>query len=137
MKSRKIIYNPETGKNNLVFFGSYGKTSDGNGLYELDDHSSYDSDQAAIASNLIYRLSILKGEIWYLKNYGLPLLNKIKDKDVMDSIIINIILEHPAISFIVSYKSSIDNAGNYNYSFVAVSKYNKEITISNSIGSDL
>lgn len=72
----------------------------------------YDSKEA-IASNLITKLSIIRGELWYNKTYGLPLLDKIKNKWIMDAEIVDIILSESGVSAITSLDSTLTKEGVY------------------------
>lgn len=72
----------------------------------------YDSKEA-IASNLITKLSIIRGELWYNKTYGLPLLDKIKNKWIMDAEIVDIILSESGVSAITSLDSALTKEGVY------------------------
>lgn len=78
-----------------------------------DDLSSYAEKQEGTASSLIQRLSVIQGELWYRINYGLPLFQNIRDKGIMDSVIIDIILSHPDVASIRSFSSKIEKDGTY------------------------
>ena len=72
-----------------------------------DTDSNYADKQEGVSYSLIQRLSILKGELWYRINYGLPLLDKVRSGAILDSVIINIILSHPDVTNITKFQSSI------------------------------
>lgn len=101
-----------------------------------DGTTSYANKQEGVASSLIQRLSIIQGDLWEDKDYGLPLFSKVKDKFIFDSIIINTILKHPDVRGIISYESNIDvkstNHGLYMFTAVIESIYNEAITINSS-----
>lgn len=80
-----------------------------------DDLSSYAEKQEGTASSLIQRLSVIQGELWYKINYGLPLFQNIRDKGIMDSVIIDIILSHPDVASIQRFSSSISKSGIYTF----------------------
>ena len=68
---------------------------------------SYAEYQEGVASSLIQRLSIIKGELWYQINYGLPLFDKVKSKGIYDSTIIGIISNHPDVTDIETFNSYV------------------------------
>lgn len=118
------IYIP-LGVNELTIIG---KTFDGGILKDLEDpfsvktldyysnnaifwdatKQSYAEYQEGVASSLIQRLSVIKGELWYQINYGLPLFDKIKSKGIYDSTIIGIITNHPDVTDIEEFNSYVE-----------------------------
>lgn len=78
-------------------------------IYTSSDISTYVENSDAVKQSLIQRLSVIKGELWYQINYGLPLLEKYKSKGVFDATILNIISNHPGVRTINSYSSSVEN----------------------------
>lgn len=89
---------------------------------------NYVGEQHGVAVSLIQRLSIIKGELWYKASYGLPLLDKIKNKGIYDSIIINIINSHPDVENIVYYNSKIENHS-YIFNFIVRTIYGEDVEI--------
>ena len=88
--------------------------------------------QEGTAYSLIQRLSVLKNELWWQINYGIPLLEKVKNKNIFDSVIINIILNHPDVTNIIYLNSFVQ--GNQYYFEVKVSTvYSEDILLSNTI----
>ena len=75
-------------------------------LFE-DSFNNYDIYNVRDA--LISNLSILKGELWYKSNYGLPLVDKIRIKSIMDAAVLNIINEQPEINSVIDFNSIIEN----------------------------
>lgn len=92
---------------------------------------NYATQQEGVAYDLIQRLSILKGELWYKINHGLPLLDKVRSGQVFDSVIINIIMSHPDVTNIVSFSSSITNNHRYQFNAKISTVYNQDIEIGN------
>lgn len=100
---------------------------------------NYSEKQHGVRDSLIQRLSVIKGELWYKASYGLPLMEKIRNKGIYDSIIINIITTHPDIvnlsyfyseivkSYVTSSGEILKNA--YVLEFTAYTAYNEEITV--------
>lgn len=101
-----------------------------------DDYSSdfanphnYADGQEGVACSLIQRLSVLKGELWWRRSYGLPLTDKNRQGDVIDSFIMSTILEHPNVRTLTSFKSSVDDYG-YSCTFIAETTFGElELTV--------
>lgn len=95
----------------VVWFGSYGTDENGKALFFDKDnkHDNFSSKQQAVVDSLTQRLSVLKGELWYSINEGLPLLDKTKSKLSLDSALGSIILKHPDVTNIVEFNSKIVN----------------------------
>lgn len=128
MKCRRLV-----GKN-LVWFGSYGKDSDGHALFYNDGkphqtyneqelgvlgtlnflktinrHDNYTTKQDGVANSLTQRLSVIQGELWFAINYGFPLTNSNLSKGVYDAYVTSRILEHPEVKDILQFTSLINN----------------------------
>lgn len=112
---------------NVVFFNSIGKTAEGNAVKYSESGTSYSEKQQALADSLTQRLSILKGELWYYNNYGIPLLDKIRTKLEVDIEVANIIEDHENVKEIQSFQSEIIEH-RYNCQIVVLSDYG-QITI--------
>lgn len=69
---------------------------------------NYSSGQESVKDGLVPRLSVIKGELWYKKSYGLPLMEKIKSKGIYDSIIVNYMMEYPDVANLVDFSSYLD-----------------------------
>lgn len=93
----------------VVWFGSYGTDENGKALFFNKDnkHDNFSSKQQAVVDSLSQRLSVLKGELWYSINEGLPLLDKTKSKLSLDSALGSIILKHPDVTNIIEFNSKI------------------------------
>ena len=91
-------------------------------------NENYVKDQHGVAVSLIQRLSIMKGELWYKASYGLPLTDKIKNKGIYDSIIINIINSHPDVKNITYFNSKVENH-QYQFNFIVNTIYSEEVEI--------
>ena len=95
---------------------------------------NYSHSSEGVRSSLIQRLSVLKGELWYKASYGLPLTEKVKNKGIYDSIIINIITTHPDVKNLISYSSSFDKKERkYAFEFKALTVYGNELSVSYAI----
>lgn len=96
------------GKKTIVWFGSYGIDENGKALRYDSSNTSYSTGKQAVVDSLTQRLSVIKGELWYSANYGLPLFEKTKSKIPFDTHISSIISSHPDVTNIVSFKSWVD-----------------------------
>ena len=65
--------------------------------------------QEGVAADLTQRLSVLKNELWYQINYGLPLLDKIKSKAVVDASVLDVITSHPNVVRVSKFESQVLN----------------------------
>lgn len=74
---------------------------------EVNKHDNYAYQNEGVKNSLIQRLSVIKNELWYNKNYGIPLLDKTKNKGEIDGIIINIILSQEDVISIEDFVSII------------------------------
>ena len=128
MRCRRIVQDSITGKQNIVWFGSAGTYIE-NGVKKAIKIENYSEKQEAVRNSLIQRLSVIKGELWYKASYGLPLMDNIKNKGIYDSVIINIIMEHPDVRSIVYFNSEIVDH-KYTFDFVVDSIYNEDVSIS-------
>lgn len=97
--------------NTIVFFGSYGKNVDGTAKFynSKNKHDNYADNQESVVNSLQQRLSVIRGELWYNVQYGLPILDKVKSKTMMDSSVITIVSSHPDVVDITEFNSKIIN----------------------------
>lgn len=121
MRCRTMI--EEDGKRNIVWFGSYGKNEDGTAkkAYVLDQsedapkpgvqqaNSNFSSDLQAIADDLTQKLSVMRGELWHSMNFGLPLLDKVKNKTLIDTAVADLVLKQKEVNSILSFGSYVSN----------------------------
>ena len=98
----------------------------------IKDTENYAEKQEGVSCGLIQRISVIKGELWWMINHGLPLLDKIRNKAIFDSVLINIILKHPDVKNIISLNSHVVN---HEYYFEAKinTVFNEAVQISNII----
>lgn len=102
----------------------------GRGSLTTPSVANYVEDTDAVVASLIQRLSIIKGELWYQVNYGLPLTDKQTGVNVFDLVIADIISSHPGVASLDKYTSKI--AGHtYYYSCQITSIFGDTLTISN------
>lgn len=102
----------------VVWFNSIGKDISGNKI----SAENYVENQKAISNSLTQRLSVLKNELWYNINYGLPLFDKVKSKTFMDTTVTQIIMSHPEVIRIINFTSQVKN-NVYRYKATIISTY--------------
>lgn len=122
MKSRMMIKN-EFGTKTVVWFGSIGvqpeldkegnQTGKTKGIFVNSNKDSYISGKEGVANSLEQRLSVIKGELWYNVNAGLPLFDKNKKRGVIDSYVVTTIMKHPEVDSIISFKSEMTSQHEY------------------------
>ena len=83
---------------------------------------NYVDRQAGVASSLTQRLSIIRGELWYAVNEGLPIADKVSSKAIIDAKIIEIVSKHPDVKSITEF-TSVKDKHSYTCSFKANTTY--------------
>ena len=110
MKCRRI--NPENGM--IVWFGVkdviQNETGENQAVFqdENDKHANYADKSEGVANSLRQRLSVLKKELWYDYENGMPLPDKVKSKAIIDAYVIKTILSHPDVIGISGFESEKD-----------------------------
>lgn len=99
-------------------------------VFVFETLDNYAEDVDAVVESLRQRLSVIKGELWYQINYGIPLFEKYKNKSFMDAAILGIISSHPAVANIISYQSSIKGT-TYTFDCRIMTIYSEEVSINN------
>ena len=114
---------------------NFGTLAGGNyvqdGYQLLGLSGNYVSDTDAVVTSLTQRLSVLKGELWYQVNYGLPLTDKIRSTKIFDAVICDIITSHPGVTGIVNFSSSIENH-TYRFNAEILTIYGDQAVLQNS-----
>lgn len=96
---------------------------------EDDKHDNYAKEQEGVATSLTQRLSVIKNELWYNVNEGLPLIDKYRNKNIIDSYVASTILKHPDVINISEFTSFL-NKNSYNCKVVINTTYgNVDLTI--------
>ena len=131
MRCRRIV-NSEDGVKHIVWFGSYGIRLElqPDGTYKKkakfynsqNKHDNYASEKESVRDSLIQRLSVIKNELWYDYNYGVPLTDKVKDKSIMDAWFIKTINNQPDVVSVLAYESEVVK-NTYSCYFVCSTKY--------------
>lgn len=89
-------------------------------VYKTADN--YLDRQAGVASSLTQRLSIIRGELYYAVNEGLPIADKVSSKAIIDAKIIEIASKHPDVKSITEFRS-VKDKHSYTCSFKANTTY--------------
>ena len=124
MKCRRI--NPENGM--IVWFGVKdvirNEAGENQAIFqdETNKHANYATGSEGVANSLKQRLSVLKHELWYDYNRGMPLPDKARSKAIIDAYIIQTILEHPDVIDIKGFESEQER-NNYTCYFVVNTIY--------------
>lgn len=124
MKCRRI--NPDNGM--IVWFGVKdvirNEAGENQAIFqdETNKHANYATGSEGVANSLKQRLSVLKHELWYDYNKGMPLPDKARSKAIIDAYIIQTILEHPDVIDIEGFESEQER-NNYTCYFVVNTIY--------------
>ena len=124
MKCRRI--NPDNGM--IVWFGVKdvirNEAGENVAIFqdETNKHANYATGSEGVANSLRQRLSVLKHELWYDYNRGMPLPDKARSKAIVDAYIIQTILEHPDVIDIEGFESEQER-NNYTCYFVVNTIY--------------
>lgn len=124
MKCRRI--NPDNGM--MVWFGVKDVIQNETGINEAvfqdenNKHANYATGSEGVANSLRQRLSVLKHELWYDYNRGMPLPDKARSKAIIDAYVIRTILEHPDVIDIEGFESEQER-NNYTCYFVVNTIY--------------
>ena len=95
------------GRNEVVWFGSWGKNGDRTQFFSpTDKHDNFSDQQQGVSDSLTQRLSVLREELWYDIDYGLPLFDKVR-KPAMDRFICSTVLNHPDVNSIDEFSSQV------------------------------
>ena len=113
MKCRRI--NPDNGM--IVWFGVKdvirNEAGENQAIFqdETNKHANYATGSEGVANSLRQRLSVLKHELWYDYENGMPLPDKVRSKAIIDAYIIQTILKHPDVIDVEDFESR--QAGNF------------------------
>lgn len=124
MKCRRI--NPDNGM--IVWFGVKdvirNEAGENQAIFqdETNKHANYATGSEGVANSLKQRLSVLKHELWYDYNKGMPLPDKARSKAIIDAYIIQTILEHPDVIDIEGFESEQER-NNYTCYFIVNTIY--------------
>ena len=88
------------GENDYIEFTIYP-------YYEKISAPNFVDGKEGTASSLNQLLSVIKSELWYSVNFGLPLYDKISTKFQMDASVLQIVKNHSEVVSITNFESSI------------------------------
>lgn len=114
------------GLNSASFTYSLGKCT----LTTRQKLPNYVEDTDAVVVSLIQRLSVIKGELWWQVNYGMPLTDKVRGTTLYDMVVTDIITSHPGVASIQSYSSNLVGH-TYTYTCTIKTVFGDTATISN------
>lgn len=112
MRVRRIVDEKSgtTRRRAVVWFGSSGVNSDGTAKFvnNSDKHDNFASGIDMVRDSLIQRLSVIKHELWYDYQYGMPLVDNDTSKVAIDAFVMSTIQQHQDVIEITSFTSFID-----------------------------
>lgn len=121
MKTRRMV--KEGNKISIVWFGVKGveKVENDDGTVstksifynENNKNDNYASGVEAVKNTLNEKLSVLKGELWTSPKFGVPLIDKVRNKGIIDAYIISIVSSVKEVIEIVGFESEIVDKNTY------------------------
>lgn len=96
-------YDHDENDNLIIFKASNKAKEDKNGVT-----NSYANGREAVSQSLIQRLSLLEGELYHYIRAGFPSFKK-ANKNILDSYVVKVILNHPEVKSISSYQSKVED----------------------------
>ena len=78
-------------------------------LSKIDRHDNYAKDLEGVAQSLQQNLSVIRGELWYNVNFGMPLTSSNLSKGILDSYVVDTILDNPYVYSISTFDSLVSN----------------------------
>lgn len=96
-----------------------------NEISDKENACAYAIGAEAVRQYLLQHLQVIKNELWYNYEYGLPLFQKGLTKAMIDAEVALIISECADVEAIETFKSSIDEKHDYHLSFSVLTKYGK------------
>lgn len=122
MRCRELYVDGEK-KNHAVWFGSYGADSNEFALKWKDGTTSFANESEAVSTLLTQRLSVIRTELWNNIKFGLPLIDKVSSKEVIDSHVLEIISTTQDVRRVLSFESSLSSSHSYSCSVIVESTY--------------
>lgn len=112
MRVRRLIVDNDSEKKerHVVWFGSYGVNEDGTAKFANanDKHDNFAERNAWVKDSLIQRLSVIKHELWYNYQYGMPLVDNGTVRVTIDAFVMETIQNHEDVLEITSFSSRIE-----------------------------
>ena len=78
-------------------------------LSKIDRHDNYAKDLDAVAQSLQQNLSVIRGELWYNVDFGMPLTSSNLSKGILDSYVVDAILDNLYVYSIATFDSLVSN----------------------------
>lgn len=99
-----------TRRRTVVWFGSAGTNSDGTAKFvnPNNKHDNFASGIEMVRDSLIQRLSVIRHELWYNYQYGMPLVDDDTAQVTIDAFIMKTIQAHADVKAIAQFSSKID-----------------------------
>lgn len=98
-------------------------------LYDNAQHNNFSKEQYAVSDSLNQSLSVIKNELWYNYNFGIPLESQNKTKLNIDIFIIDTINSNSDVKNIIEFNSIVDK-GHYSCDMIVDTVFGKvEMTI--------
>jgi len=69
---------------------------------------NYVEEADAITSALRQKLSVIKGELWFNRSFGIPLIDKVKSKAIFDTYTMSIVNKQTGINNIKKFESTVE-----------------------------
>lgn len=112
MRVRRIVDEKSgtTRKRSVVWFGSYGVNTDGTAKFvnKNNKHDNFATGDDMVRDCLIQRLSVIRHELWYNYQYGMPLVDNDSAKIAIDSFVMKTVQQHPDVLEIIKFKSWLE-----------------------------
>ena len=116
----KIEINVEDYDNITLILNEYGTAK----LYDNVQHNNFSKEQQAVSDSLNQSLSVIKNELWYNYNFGVPLESQNKTKLNIDIFIINTINENTDVKNIIEFNSMVEK-GHYSCNMIVDTVFGK------------
>lgn len=111
MRVRRLVADNQTAKSErrVVWFGSYGTNTDGTArFYNPDDkHDNFAEGNTFVRDSLIQRLSVIRHELWFNYQYGMPLVDDETSRVMIDAFVMETVQNHEDVIEVTSFSSYI------------------------------
>lgn len=112
MRIRRLVDEKNGASRNrrVVWFGSYGKNTDGSAKFvnSKNKHDNFATATEMVKDSLLQKLSVIRHELWYDYQYGMPLVDNNTKHVQIDTFVMQTITQHPDVLSIVSFTSKIE-----------------------------
>lgn len=112
MRTRRIVDETfgATRKRSVVWFGSSGVDANGKAKFVNagDKHDNFSSGIEMVKDSLIQRLSVIRHELWWNWQYGMPLVDDDTAQITIDDFVMKTISQHPNVISIMKFSSKVE-----------------------------